>query len=213
MIRLYICNISLFCVSALFSVVIHAQSFIQIVDQNGAAVPHAVVLFDGKYGPKRSDQTVIMDQVDRQFKPRVLAIRSGQRVAFPNSDQIRHHVYSFSKPNHFEIKLYSGEEVDPVPFDHAGIVVVGCNIHDQMRGYIYVSDTEHARVSDAQGRVYLDGATPPQVRVWHSDLSLDKSRHVTFKLNTENAPEWTFTLPLVQKKGGESSRKFRSRFQ
>ena len=38
-----------------------------------------------------------------------IAVQTGTWVAFPNSDDVRHHVYSFSRPNDFQIKLYHGE--------------------------------------------------------------------------------------------------------
>ena len=97
-----------------------------------------------------------LDQKSREFVPHVLAVRSGTPVFFPNSDAIKHHVYSFSTAKRFEIKLYSGVPPEPVLFDKPGIVALGCNIHDWMLGYIYVSDADYLGVSDNQGRWSLD---------------------------------------------------------
>jgi hypothetical protein len=92
-----------------------------------------------------------MDQRDQQFAPHVLAVQRGTAVSFPNSDQIRHHVYSFSEPKRFELRLYSGVPADPVVFDRAGTVVLGCNIHDDMIGFVRVVDTPWFATSGEDG--------------------------------------------------------------
>ncbi len=83
---------------------------------------------------------VEMDQVDRQFSPYVLAVHTGTRVLFVNNDSVAHQVYSFSPAKRFELALYHGKPREPVVFDQPGIVTVGCNIHDNMVGYLYVTD-------------------------------------------------------------------------
>ena len=37
-----------------------------------------------------------LDQIDKEFVPKVKAVFVGSTVAFPNRDSVRHHVYSFS---------------------------------------------------------------------------------------------------------------------
>ncbi len=77
-----------------------------------------------------------MDQQGHQFVPHLLVVQAGTEVTFPNSDNVSHHVYSFSPTKPFELPLYKGDVYPPVTFEKAGIVVVGCNIHDSMLGYI-----------------------------------------------------------------------------
>ena len=96
-----------------------------------------------------------MDQRNRQFEPHVLAVRQNTKVRFPNSDDIRHHVYSFSPAKTFELRLYHGTQADPVLFDKPGRVVLGCNIHDAMLGYIYVLKTRWFGVTGSDGVVTL----------------------------------------------------------
>src|SRR5262245_28360928 len=40
--------------------------------------------------------TAVIDQRHEQFVPRVSIVRRGTEVAFPNTDRVQHHVYSFS---------------------------------------------------------------------------------------------------------------------
>ncbi|MEK9766976.1 MAG: methylamine utilization protein [Thalassolituus sp.] len=128
--------------------------------------------------PSNSEaRTHIMDQVQSQFLPHVLAIRAGDQVEFPNSDNIRHHVYSFSEAKPFEIRLYADKPEAPVSFATPGLVVLGCNIHDQMLGYIYVSPkADQSVVTDPRGQATVEILAPlTTVRLWHERLSVDES--------------------------------------
>jgi plastocyanin len=119
--------------------------------------------------------TAIIDQHHEQFVPRVSIVRRGTEVAFPNTDRVQHHVYSFSPAKQFELALYRGNEHPPVTFDQDGIVVLGCNIHDHMVGYVLVVDTSHFGFTDRNGRLTLDGLPNESVKVtiWHPDLGVD----------------------------------------
>ena len=97
-----------------------------------------------------------MDQVNRQFLPHILVVHKNTQIDFPNSDKIKHHVYSFSPAKTFEIKLYSDKPSGPRLFDHVGEVTLGCNIHDWMLGYVYVVDTPWFGKTDAKGSINFD---------------------------------------------------------
>ena len=165
---------------------------IRVLDQQGRPLANAVVAIakrDFEFASTDSDGAAVMDQVDKQFQPHVLVVEQDQEVVFPNSDQVRHHVYSFSKPNDFEIKLYSGDQADPVRFEHPGIAVLGCNIHDQMVAYLYIAKDELAKVTDAEGKVRFEGellSAPEatQVTLWHSRLSSSRPKLVSSQRKT-----------------------------
>ncbi|WP_394558907.1 methylamine utilization protein [Aquipseudomonas alcaligenes] len=144
----------------------------ELVDAQGQPLANAVLSLKGAAAPAQPAPG-IMDQREKQFMPTVLAVRSGTAVKFPNSDNIRHHVYSFSPPKRFELRLYKGTPSDPVLFDKPGVVVLGCNIHDWMVGYIYVTDDPWFAVSDAQGRLLIDNlpAGSYEVSLWHLQLA------------------------------------------
>ncbi|HET7924524.1 MAG TPA: methylamine utilization protein [Rhodanobacteraceae bacterium] len=99
----------------------------------------------------------IMDQHEMQFVPHLLVVQSGTEVAFPNGDKVSHHVYSFSETKQFELKLYKGDVYPPVSFDRPGVVVLGCNIHDGMLGYIVVVETPYFAKTDDQGVALIHG--------------------------------------------------------
>lgn len=169
---------------------------ILVTDRTGKPVANAVVSTITNDKKAAKPVTAIMDQKNKSFVPHVLVVEAGQAVSFPNSDNIRHHVYSFSKPNQFEIKLYSGKSSAPQVFNHAGIVTLGCNIHDQMKGYIYVTDGEAANVSGTDGLVELPTATD-FVHAWHPDLEGNVTERLKLPLQRKNATgQWQITLPF-----------------
>lgn len=112
------------------------------------------------------------------FEPTVLIVPVGAEVAFPNLDTVRHHVYSFSPAHPFELKLYGHDETRKVAFDRAGIIALGCNIHDQMAGFIDVVDTPYYAKTDANGEAHITGvpAGAATVTVWHPYLKAPQNR-------------------------------------
>ena len=154
----------------LLSAPLHAASLqAELRDSQGQPLANAVRSLRSTVSAPAVPATAIMDQRSQQFAPNVLAVRSGTSVAFPNSDNIRHHVYSFSPAKRFELRLYQGTPSEPVIFDTPGVVVLGCNIHDWMLGYVYVTDDPWFAVSDERGRLNLEQlpAGAYTASLWH----------------------------------------------
>jgi len=148
---------------------------VQVRTANGAAVPNAVVTIypGGRPAPLGADRgSHQIAQRDLQFSPFVLVVPVGAEVSFPNFDNVRHHVYSFSPVRRFELRLYAREQARSVRFDRPGIVALGCNIHDSMIAFINVVDTGFAARTDAAGRASFAGvpAGAAIARVWHPYL-------------------------------------------
>lgn len=141
----------------------------RVTDKNGKALSGAVLTLQGPPGKAAVSLKANMDQRDQEFSPRVLAVHTNTEVKFPNSDNIRHQVYSFSPAKRFELRLYSGTPSDPLLFDKPGVVVLGCNIHDWMLGYIYVTDDPWFAVSAEDGTVNFDQlpAGHYSATLWH----------------------------------------------
>jgi hypothetical protein len=96
----------------------------------------------------------------------------GADVSFPNLDPTKHHVYSFSAAKKFELKLFAKDQSRTVHFDKPGVVALGCNIHDQMSAFIFVTDTGWTARTNAQGIATFSDApnAPTRVAVWHPYL-------------------------------------------
>jgi plastocyanin len=150
-----------------------ADLTVEVRNAQGKPVPDAVATLypaqGARQGPIHFDWPMEMVQRNLQFHPFVLIVPAGAVVAFPNRDDVRHHVYSFSPAHPFELKLYGRDETRTVRFDHPGAIALGCNIHDNMIAFIKVVDTPYAAKSGADGLASLPSAPPgPAVlHIWH----------------------------------------------
>ena len=148
---------------------------LQIIDADGNALVDAVLVqfLTDVDTHAHETQLHVMEQVNRQFSPQRLIIRAGDEVTFPNNDNVRHHVYSFSPARTFELRLFETGESPAVEFPNQGVVAVGCNIHDQMEGYILVTGSPHYRVSDRDGKINYPQAWQETTGwyVWHRWMS------------------------------------------
>ena len=148
---------------------------VRIVDTSGKPVHDAVVTFypqGDAARPARASGRYIVAQRNLQFQPYVSIVPVGADVSFPNFDPTKHHVYSFSPAKRFELKLFAKDQSRTVRFDKAGVVALGCNIHDGMSAFIVVTDSAWTARTDGQGVVVFNDA--PQVAgrltVWHANL-------------------------------------------
>lgn len=144
---------------------------VTVTTKDGRPLADAVVTLpapEGALAPKFPWKLEIA-QKDKQFSPFVLIAPVGAEVAFPNLDKFRHHVYSFSKGNKFELELYGREEKRSVTFKSVGVAALGCNIHDNMVAFVHVVDTPYAAKTNAKGMAEVKGVADGavQVTVWH----------------------------------------------
>ena len=139
-----------------------------VVGRDGRGVDEVVVTAMPTAANIRSSPThrpAVMDQKNLAFLPRVLVVAAGTSVEFPNNDSVSHQVYSFSEAKHFQLPLYKGQVHPPITFDRPGLVVLGCNIHDAMVGYIYVTDAPYFGTTEAGGSLHLKGLPAGDYRV------------------------------------------------
>jgi plastocyanin len=148
---------------------------VRIVDASGRPVRDAVVTLypsgSAAHAPRAAARFVITQQ-KLAFHPFLTIIPVGADVSFPNLDPTKHHVYSFSAAKKFELKLFAKDQSRTVHFDKAGVVALGCNIHDQMSAFIVVTDSAWTARSDARGMVVFADApkAPGRLTVWHPYL-------------------------------------------
>jgi plastocyanin len=168
---------------------------IVLVDEHDVPVVGAVIEPDGEQtsaspsGTATASTTIaVIDQIERRFSPMILLITTGQSVRFPNSDNVRHHVYSFSDIKQFSTPLYADESIAPVLFDKPGIAVLGCNIHDSMVAYVYVSQSSNSAISNDHGKLTLTelSANPGSLSVWHPWLQTPENR---FSIDVSTIPD------------------------
>lgn len=146
---------------------------VEVLDQSGRPIPD--VVFTLSRVGESTDQggpgarTDAISQLDGKFVPEVKVIQKGTTVTFPNEDPVRHQIYSFSPAKRFVIPLFEGTAPDTVTFDQTGVVTLGCNIHDWMKGHVYVVDTPHFEQTDGNGYLAIRGIPPGRyvATAWH----------------------------------------------
>jgi plastocyanin len=117
-------------------------------------------------------ETPSVHQRDARFQPRFLAVVAGQSVRMPNDDAIYHNVFSYSKPNDFDLGLYPAGESRSVALRHPGVVKTYCSIHETMNGTIFVAPSPWFDVASQAGDFALAGIPPGryQLAVWSESL-------------------------------------------
>jgi plastocyanin len=149
-----------------------AELEVRVLDAKGKPVEDAVVWLEAAKPNPGKPAKFEITQKDRQFTPQVTVIPIGSTVSFPNRDNVQHHVYSFSPAKKFDIPLYIGDSPESIRFETAGIVTLGCNIHDWMAAYVLVLETENYGKSSGEGlaTVKAAGAEAAKLLIWHPRL-------------------------------------------
>ena len=166
--------------------------------------PTAVVYLEGRLPASATNMppgTNVVLQQGMQFRPALLPVRTGTTVAFPNSDDFYHNVFSYSKPKRFDLGRYRKEDRPPATqvFDKPGVVKLFCEIHKHMRGVILVLNTPYFTRTTPKGAYRLDNLPPGKytLKAWISEtqiyeepveLSAGKTLHIDFGANVVPKP-------------------------
>jgi plastocyanin len=156
------------------SPLVAAPLAVRVVDSSGRPVRDAVVTLypsSGARAPRAAGRYAVSQQ-NLQFHPFLTIVPVGADVSFPNLDPTKHHVYSFSAAKRFELKLFARDQSRTVHFDKAGVVALGCNIHDAMSAFIVVTDSAWTARTNAQGLAVFGDApySAARLTLWHPYL-------------------------------------------
>jgi len=186
------------------------QISITVLDKDNSPVKDAVVQLIAKNpvssnGTKSSTQ---MTQKNKQFYPQVISIEQGASVTFSNFDDIQHHVYSFSKLKTFQLVISKDTLEPPITFDKPGAISIGCNIHDWMLAYIYVSETPYNAVTNIEGKAALMSVPDGDysVEIWHARLPDTTKSYIkdgAAVINVTSNNKLTYTLTETIPTDGE----------
>ncbi|NKB32009.1 MAG: hypothetical protein GKR91_02820 [Pseudomonadales bacterium] len=194
--------IIVFCCSAS----VFGQSLtVSVTSNEGEPIPGAVIEIllpdelKSAYGETTSNQ---VDQIDKEFVPTITTAVAGSQISFPNSDDILHHVYSFSPAKTFNIPLYGRRENNDFveTFETPGVVEIGCNIHDWMLAYIYIGETSLVAISDDSGIAQLDSLPEGEfeLSIWHPRLAESSGSTQTITVTGTASLDLQIELELVR---------------
>ena len=185
---------------------------VTVLDAGGAPVADAVVTVRAVDRPAGTAPSPVRRTIDQQaldFIPYLEVFRPGDEVVFRNSDRTRHHVYSFSPVKSFEFVLAPNESSPPQRLDEPGVVAVGCNIHDQMISYLYVTDAPRFARTGPGGKVRFDAlrAGDYEVRAWQPRLRPGRAEPMQeVGLGTTGDKALVFSLALLPDPRRQSGR-------
>jgi len=147
---------------------------IVIIDKKGKSSKGTIVELVGQY--KSEAKSIEIGQKDKEFDALVSIVPLGSSISFLNNDPVKHHVYSVSKGNKFDIPLYSGNPPKDINFNKPGIVKIGCNIHDWMLTFVYVSQSQYIALADDNGKVYFKDIPKGnyELRIWNPKFKNNK---------------------------------------
>jgi plastocyanin len=142
------------------------------------------VVFIEKVGENKFDpptEHAIVDQLNLTYVPRVVAMQKGTTIDFPNSDAVRHNV--FSPPTaaiQFNLGTYPTGVVKEVLFDIVGETPLLCNVHAEMAGYVVTFENPYFAITDKDGNYTIEGVPAGKyvVKTWHEKLK-ELSQEVT----------------------------------
>jgi len=150
-------------------------------------------------GPPR--ELALLHQRDKQFEPRLLPVVAGQRVSFPNHDDIYHNVFSVSPAQAFDLGQYKASDPPKeVAFERAGLVPVYCNIHPQMLSYVVVLENGAFATTARDGSFAIEGV-PPGERVVNAWLPGAQRASQTVSVEAGGAAEVRLELRQTEKIG------------
>jgi plastocyanin len=138
---------------------------------------------------------VELDQQDCRYKPHVVGVRAGQRLAIKNSDDTLHNVHALPNANGewnrgqafkgmVDEKIFTARDVT-VPFK--------CDVHSWMHAFVGVMDHPYYGVTRDGGKFELKGlpAGTYTIEAWHEKLGTQKQ---TVTLGEKESKEITFTF-------------------
>ena len=137
---------------------------------------------------KRIPKRRVVEQRNKQFSPRLLAVPPGSSVAFPNFDDFYHNVFSTSTTQQFDLGMYKSGQSREMKFDKTGLVRLGCNVHAKMASYVFVIDAPHYVPVDGANPFNFRSLAPGKykARVWseHSIEPTDSTIRIKDGVNT-----------------------------
>jgi len=140
----------------------------------------------------------VLDQLNLTFVHHVIAVQKGTKIDFPNSDSVRHNLYS--PPDcckQFNLGTYDVGVIKTVDFDQVCSVPLLCNVHAEMSAYVLVLENPYFSVTEKDGVFKIDNVPPGTYKVsaWH-----EKLRTVTQDVTVEAGKASNVDYNLKKKK-------------
>ncbi len=122
--------------------------------------------------PVPSSASILMDQIDYTFVPRVLPTVAGTELTFHNGDSELHNIHTYAKGRRANRMFNRGQppaSTFTATFARPDSILVQCDIHSQMIAHILVLENYYFVMPDKDGSYSIDGVPPGryQLNAWH----------------------------------------------
>lgn len=126
----------------------------------------------GKAAPKTD---LVIDNHKCYFEPIVGIAYKGANFKIKNSDELLHNtnlgmlLTETTRRSVYNLALPNKDQVITKPVRSAGLIIVKCDAHEWMRGYVYASEHPYVAITDASGNFEIKDlpAGKYKVRIWH----------------------------------------------
>jgi plastocyanin len=145
----------------------------QKLSAKGVKILESIVYLDADTLPApKPDASVPAATIDQQnltFVPRVTAIQAGSTVCFRNSDKVLHNVLGRCYVNREFNNAVTPDGSLNVTLPNEETIVLGCNIHPDMRAYILVLRNPFFAALKEDGTFEIRNVPPGtyKVKVWN----------------------------------------------
>ncbi len=181
---------------------------VTVKDERGNPLKDAVVYLALREHAPQTHQKALIAIAKGAFHPNVLPVQLGTTITFKNRDRVLHHVYSISTAKKIDVVLGRGASSPSYRLNKAGIVVLGCAIHDRMVGYVYVLENDHFAITGEEGTAELAGLPyrAVDIRLWHPAMT-GASEEITKRVlpNPQGRVNADFVVSLQSKAGRKAS--------
>lgn len=143
----------------------------------------------------------LMVQIIMRFKPHILPVLKGSIIDVPNMDTVRHNAFSPEpipgKKEKITLGTYDVGVTKTFKIDNPGELVLLCNIHKEMSGYVVVLENPYFALTDENGGFTIENVPPGKYRLntWHKLF-----KPVTAEIVVTPGKTTEIELPDIRKK-------------
>jgi plastocyanin len=176
---------------------VHGHSYQPVIKRHAIKTGH--IAFTKKKGLPA--EPPIVDQWNVEFIPHVLPILKGSTVDFPNTDNVRHNVYSPvpipGTHRMLSLGTYDPGVIKTIRLDKPGEIELRCNVHKEMSAFIVVLDNPYFILTDKSGEFTIDNVPPGKytLKTWH-----EKFKPVSMEITVGPNQTLEVELPSISKR-------------
>jgi hypothetical protein len=175
---------------------------VQVNDHKGKPLQDVIVYAEPlvEQSFEKTLKKVVISQKNKSFAPYISVAQTGNPLLFRNQDDITHHIYSASSSQKFAFLIRPDQEVEQPALTKSNEIVMGCNVHDWMSGYLLVLDTPYFSKTNNKGQANLDIQTDGRyiIVAWHPQFK-EKDSRVNQEIDIKQTQ--SLTLDLTKKMG------------